>query len=440
MATLILPGGASSAALGAALRGNTAVYIGDSRNAQRFLDTGKQNKNSQNWSVWMDAYLRTMGKPMTTIGHFAVSGTRSDQHIATQLQAAIALNPAFIFWQGFVNDIAQQYPTAGTCVATCFANYKTLVKTANAAGITFVHIWERGAGNFNATMIGNLNDVNRLAADWLAWGESGYMPSVIVIDPTPVQTTVSSNGTIVIPMSQDAVHDNIPGAKVGGFLAANKMSPHLRERPGHRLRNLSQAKVGLGSRSLIPANAVGFAGTTVAATGTGNTGSVPPGLSPVSCSGGVTAAYSVQATSPDADGNTWGNEVKIVVTATAAGTAGCLIALDRTSLAIGSIVRGGMEYDCASGATGLSNAYADLEWFPSGSGATPPMYDMLPPAATGWGSDTGGETNLVLEPDALILTTFTGTPFTNLAFRVQMNGAGTATFITRKWWSELATA
>jgi hypothetical protein len=439
MAKLEFLSSSSGVALGVALRGNTAVYIGDSRNAQRFLDGGHLNKNSQNWSVWMDAYLRSMGKPMTTLGALGVSGTRSDQHIATQLQAAIALSPAFIFWQGFVNDIAQQYPTAGTCVATCIANYKTLVKAVNAAGITFVHIWERGAGNFNATMIGNLNDVNRLAADWLAWGEPGYMPNVIVIDPTPVQTTVSSNGTLVIPNSQDAVHDNIPGAKLGGFLAANKMSPHLRERPGHRLRNLSQAKVGLGSRSLIPANAVGFAGS-VTATGTGNTGNLPTGVSGISCSGGVTVAYSVQATAPDADGNTWGNEVKMVVTATAAGTGGCLIALDRTNLVQGSIIRGGLEYDCAAGATGLSNAYADLEWFPSGSGATPPMYDMLPPAATGWGSDPGGQTNLVLEPDALVLGAFTGTPFTNIAFRVQMNGAGTATFITRKWWSELATA
>jgi hypothetical protein len=97
-----------------------------------------------------------------------------------------------------------------------------------------------------------------------------------------------------------------------------------------------------------------------------------------------------------------------------------------------------MEYDCLAGATGLSNAYADLEFFPQ-AGGTAPMYDMLPPAATGWGSDTGGETNLVLEPDALVYPAYTGTPFTNLAFRVQMNGAGTATFLVRKFWAEIAT-
>lgn len=436
MAKLILPGG-SNIGLGSA-NGNTAVYIGDSRNAQRYLDPNKWNKNAQNWSIWMDAYLRMMGKPISTIGHFAVSGTRTDQHIATQLDAAIALKPAFMFWQGFVNDIAQVYPTAGTVVSSVVANFKTMVKRCNAAGIVFVMFWERGAGNMSGTQIGQLNDINRQLADWLAWGEPGYMPNVIVIDPTPVSTTVSSNGTIVIPNSQDTVHDNIAGAKIVGLLAANKMSAHLRERPGHRLRNLSQAKVGLGSYSMIPTAAVGLAGTPIAPTGTGNSGTIPPGMNVSGCTGGVTCAYSVQATSPDADGNTWGNEVKMVVTATAPGTCGIYIALDRTGIVQGAIIRGGMEYDCAASATGLSNAYADSEWFPA-TGGTSPMYDFLPPASTGWGSDTGGQTNLVMEPDAFVVPAFTGTPFTNIAFRVQMNAAGTATFITRKWWAELAT-
>lgn len=438
MARLNFPGGAN-VPLGAAA-GNTCVYIGDSRNAQRYLDPNKWNKNVQNWSIWMDAYLRTAGKPMTTLGHFAVSGTRTDEHVNNQLAQAIALRPAFVFWQGFVNDIAQVYPSAATVVATIVANYKTMVRACNAAGITFVHIWERGAGNMSGTQIAQLNDANRRIADWLAWGDPGYMPNVIVIDPTPVTTTTSSNGTIVVPLSQDQVHDNIPGAKKLGLLASNSMQPWLRARPGHRLRNLSQGKTGIGTSSsaAIPANAAGFAGTAVAVSGTGNSGTAPPGLTTGSCTGGVTCAYSVQATSADADGNTWGNEVKMVVTATAAGTASCYIALDRTNIAIGAILRGGMEYDCAAGATGLSNAYADLEFFPS-TGGTSPMYDMLPPAATGWGSDPGGQTNLVLEPDALVYPVYTGTPFSNLAFRVQMNGAGTATFIHRKWWAEVAT-
>jgi hypothetical protein len=432
MAQLYFPGGGGAGVPLAAASGNTCVYIGDSRNAQRYLDPNKQNKNSQNWSVWMDAYLRSMNKPMTTLGHFAVSGTTSTQHIATQLAPAVALKPSFMFWQGFVNDIAQ-----GTTVASIVANYKTLVKTCNAAGITFVHLWERGAGNMSAAQIAQCNDANRQIADWLLWGEPGYFPNVIVLDTTVVTTTTSSSSAIVIPNSQDQVHDNIAGAKLLGSYAATKMAPHLRERPGHRLRYLTQGKVGMGSLSAMPVASVGLPGST-AATGTGNTGTTSTGLVTGSCTGGVTCAFTIQATSPDADGNTWGNEQKMVVTATAAGTASCYISLDRTGLAPGVILRGGMEYDCLAGATGLSNAYADLEFFPQ-AGGTSPMYDMLPPAATGWGSDTGGETNLVLEPDALVFPAYTGTPFTNLAFRVQMNGAGTATFLVRKFWAEIAT-
>lgn len=413
---------------------NSVVYIGDSRNASRLL--AANNKSATGWAIWMEAYLRGMGKPITVLGSLAVSGTRSDQHIATQLDAAIALNPAFIIWQGVVNDIAQQYPTAGTVVSTCVANYKTLVKRVNAAGITFVHLWDRGAGNMNTTQIGQLNDINRLLADYLLYGDADGVPNVIVIDNTAATTVVSNTAGISLKanMTQDQVRDNIAGAKASGYNAAVEFAPYLRKRPGHKLRNAVQAKSGFGSRSMF--TAAGFGGS-VAVTGTGNTGNIPTNMVSASCSGGVTAAYSVQTSAADADGNTWG-EMKIVVTATAAGTCFVYNSLDRAGIVNGAIIRGGFEYDVVAGATGLACVFGDLEWFPGGGG-TSPMYDFLPPAATGWGNDTGGQVGLNVEPDPLVIGAFTGTPFTNLALRVQMNGAGTATIITRKWWAELAT-
>lgn len=413
---------------------NSVVYMGDSRNASRLLATF--NKSATGWAIWMEAYLRAMGKPITVLGTLAVSGTRSDQHIATQLDAAIALKPAFIFWQGIVNDLAQQYPSAATVVATIVANYKTIVKKINAAGITFVHLWDRGAGNMNATQIGQLNDVNRILADYLMYGDVDGIPNVIVIDNTAATTVVSNTAGIQIKpaMTQDQVHDNIAGAKASGYNAAVKFAPYLRERPGHKLRNAVQSKFGFGSRSMF--TAAGFGGS-VAASGTGNSGNVPTNMVLSSCTGGVTAAYSVQTSAADADGNTWG-EIKIVLTATAAGTCAIYNSLDRTGIVNGALIRGGFEYDVVAGATGLACVYGDLEWFPA-SGGFGPLYDFLPPAATGWGNDPGGGGTLLIEPDPLVIGAFTGTPFTNLALRVQMNGAGTATILTRKWWAELAT-
>jgi lysophospholipase L1-like esterase len=413
---------------------NTVVYIGDSRNASRLL--AANNKSATGWAIWMEAYLRAMGKPVTVLGSLAISGTRSDQHIATQLDAAIALNPAFIFWQGVVNDIAQQYPTTGTVVATMLANYKTMVKRVNAAGITFVHLWDRGAGNMTTAQAGQLNDLHRLIADYLMYGDADGIPNVIVIDNTAATTVVSNTAAIQIKplFTQDQVHDNIPGAKASGYNAAVEFAPYLRKRPGHKLRNALQSKVGFGSRSMF--TAAGFTGS-VAVSGTGNSGNIPTNMTVSSCTGGVTAAYSVQTSAADADGNTWG-EVKIVLTATAAGTCAIYNSLDRTGIVPGAIIRGGAEFDVVAGATGLACVYGDLEWFPATGGGSP-LYDFLPPAATGWGNDTGGGATLLMEPDPLIIPAFTGTPFTNLAFRVQMNGAGTATILTRKWWAELAT-
>lgn len=416
---------------------NSIVYIGDSRNASKFLDPIKYNKSSAGWANWMEAYLRGMGKPLTVLGCLAVSGSRSDEHMAVQLDAAIALAPAFIAWQGFVNDIAQQYPTAGTCVATCFSNYKAMVKKVNDAGIAFVHLFERGAGNMSATQIGQLNDLNRMVADFIQWGDGDGRgaPNIIVIDSTPVSMVTSNNGTLAIKaaFTLDQVHDNIPGAKALGYLAANEMAPYLRKLPGHRLRNLSQAKQGLGSRGML--TAAGFPGS-VAAAGTGNSGNIPSSMNSGSCTGGVTAVYSVQATAADADGNTWGNEVKIVLTATAAGSFSFYNSLDRTGIVQGAIIRSGLEVDVVAGASGFQGAYANIEWFPT-TGGTAPLYDLIPPAA--FGNDTTGVTNFVLEPDAFVIPTFTGTPFTNLALRGTFSGPGSATLITRKWWAEVAT-
>jgi lysophospholipase L1-like esterase len=362
------------------------------------------------------------------VGNFAVSGTRTDQF---NVDAALATGASIIGLDGPVNDFAQNYPSAGTTVATTFANLKAHIKKINAAGAVAFYTWERGAANFTSAQIGYVNDFNALMADFVQYGDGSGPPWMIIEDPSASTLVTSSNGTIALQNSADGTHDNIVGAQKRALALYPKFAPHLRELPGHRLRSLNMAKSGLGSRSII--QQAGFTGS-VAAAGTGNSGNVPTNCS-ASQSGLATGVYSIQATSADADGNTWGNEQKIVCTATGAGSVNFVMTLDKTNIVTGDVIRGGCEIDVAAGATGLSGVSANLEWFPS-TGGTTPTYDMIP---GGVGTDPGGYAGFPLEPPPLPIGVFTGNPFTNLTVRVAFTAAGSATVIIRKPWAVRST-
>lgn len=410
---------------------NTFAWVGSSRIAAQFLDGATaRNKGNAGWMNWCNGNLVAQGKPMITLGNFGTSGFRTDQY-APGVASAIATNASFIVIDGPVNDFAQQFPTAGTTVSTALSNLKTYFKTINDNGQKIIYVWERGATNFTSTMIGNLNDFNRLMSDYIQYGDDFRgPPDVVVLDPTLKSVSTSTNGTISIVNSVDGTHDNVTGAQTLGTYFTAKLSPYLREIPGHSDRFLSQA-AGIGVYNIF--QSPGNTGA-VAAAGTGNTGTVP--TNSVSAQSGLaTAVYSTQASIADSNGNTWGNDVKIIATATGVGQVSLIYTLNRTNIVTGDFIRGGLEIDVAPGATGLSGVGCDLEWFPS-TGGTNPMYDMF---ASAVGTDVGGYSNFVLEPQALPIPAFTGSPFTNLALRVNFSAAGSATILVRKGWAERAT-
>lgn len=411
---------------------NSIFYIGDSRNAAQYLDPAQRNKSNAGWMNWMSAFLKAQGKPLFTLGNAAVSGTRTDQY---NVAAALASSAQIIGLTGFVNDIAQSYPTAGTAGATAVANLKSHIKRINANGQVVFYKRERGANGFTTAQQVQLNDANLAMDEFIAFGDDSVPglpgpPIVISFDASQVELTTSSNGTIALTNTVDGTHDNVAGAIAIGTLAANVLSPYLRQMPGYRLRSLNE-KATQGLRQLIQTS--GFTGS-AAATGTGNTGNLPTNCQSLSCTGGVTAAYTIQATSADANGDTWGNELEVVATASAAGTCKFTIALAFGQITAGDIIRGGIELDI-SGASALQGATCDLEWFPT-TGGTQPTYDMFESTI---GLDPGGYTGLCLEPPPMPIGAFTGTPFTNIGFRMTFNGAGGATAVIRKPWAFRAT-
>jgi hypothetical protein len=416
-------------------RPDTMAACGTSRIISQFLDAPVngigRNLSNASWINWANAYLRQQNKELITLGNFAVSGSRTDQY---NCAAALALNPAWLIVDGPINNFAAQLPSAGTTVAQALSDLKAIFKAANDQGTAVIYVWERGAENYNSTMIGNLNDFSRLFADYISYGDD-YRgpPNVVVIDQTPSTVNTSSNGTIDLKNTQDGTHDNIPAGQLLGQAAATKLAPYLRERTLRRLASLNDSKAGFTGATRGIAQSAGLTGS-VAVSGTGNSGTMATNMFTSNCTGGITAVYSTQATSADANGNTWGNELKVIFTAPAAGVCPFGFTLDKSNIAVGDFIRAGVEID-VSAATGLGSVAADIEWFPS-TGGTVPAYDMIDSTL---GTDAGGYTNLPLEPLPLPITTFTGQPFTNLRILVTFRAAGSMTLLVRKPWAYRAT-
>lgn len=410
---------------------DTIAWAGTSRIISQYLDTVTQNnKGNSSWINWASGWLRAQGKSLVTVGNFATSGFRTDQ-FAPAVASALALKPVMLGIDGYVNDIAQLFPAQGTCATTAVANLKGYIKQANDQGVTVVFVPERGAENFTATQIGILNDANQLMADYLAYGDDFRgPPNVIVLDPYPSTVVTSTSNAVDLANTQDGTHDNIVAGQKFGLYNAGKLAPYLRPLPGHRLSSLNQNS-GFGARNIW--QSAGNTGS-VAAGGTGNTGTVPTNSTSAQ-SGLATAVFSTQASVADADGNTWGNDVKIVATATGAGTVSLIYTLNRTNIVNGSIVRGNIEVDVTAGATGFQGVSADLESFPTSGGPTA-TYDMFD---SGLGTDPGGYAGFVLEPPPLIFGAFVGSPFTNLAIRLKFSAAGSATVLVRKGVAVIAT-
>ncbi|WP_426418213.1 SGNH/GDSL hydrolase family protein [Bradyrhizobium genosp. A] len=418
---------------------NVWTFLGTSRVIAQYNDgTTQFNLSNTGWMNWANSALRAQGKPIINTFNYGVSGNRTDQFL-TNLAAMVASGAGSVLLDGPINDIAQLYPTAGTSAATSLANLKTIIKAANDAGMRVFYVWERGANNYTAQQIGILADFNRLMVDYLNYGDDFRGPPMVVtLDQSPFAVTTSGNGAIALKNSGDGTHDNIVGAQVIGAGLAPIIAPYLNPMPGHRQTSLNQSVSSAANSAYNMMISPGFSGTSGAAGGTGNSGNVPAGWT-ASQNSLATAAFSIVAGSADANGNTWGNDVSVAVTATGAGTVILFQALTITNVVAGDIIRAGIEYDVAAGATGLNGVQVYLQ--PFNTQGTPSTTDGSVNANAIAGNDAGGYSNYIAEPPALKLpANQTGLTAIRLRADIVMRGAGSCTVKFRKPWAERATA
>jgi len=414
---------------------NTFAVAGNSLEESQYLDAGgaRKVKGNAGWMNWTTGILKSQNKPIFWLGNYATSGDRTDQ-FAAGVTSAIATGASNLLLGNPTNDIGQVYPNSGTVVATSVLNIKTYIKQANDAGLRVFFNWLRGSDAFTSAQIGYMNDINRLLADYFMNGDDFRgPPNVVVLDSTAYAVTTDNASAIVLKNSADGTHDNVAAAKLIGTAFAKKIEPYLREYPGHRLTRLTQSAYGLGTRGLLPNPTLTGTGGTI---NTGTTGTLPDNISGER-TGTATAVFSIEPTDPLADdeGNTWGNQIKVVASGGASGGVVSIVTnFNQTSVVLGDLIKTGWELDVSVGATGLGGVELRTEWYPS-TGQTSFPIDM---AATGVGTDTGGYGGFVLEPNPLEITTYTGTPYCNSRVAITLSAAGSATIYLRKPFAERA--
>ena len=404
---------------------NTFAFAGNSLLDAQYVDPQHRVKSSAGWMNWAAGFLRAQDKPMLTLGNFAHSGDRTDQY-AHGVAAAIATGAANLVLSDATNDVGQVYPTGATVVATAVANLKAYIKQADAAGMRVFFLWMRGSESWGVAQIGYMNDINRQLADYFMNGDDdGGPPNVVVLDSTPYSVVTGTPGAIELKNSEDGTHDNITAARIIGAAFAEQIGPYLRRLPGARSR-LTQGDFALGTRGLL--NNPGLTGADGELTA-GTTGALPTGLKG-SRTGTATAVFSVEDTLPDANGNTFGRQIRIDI---AGGASGGEIHLEmpfnQSRVAVGDRLLSGWEVDVAAGATAFGGVEALTEWYPlTGQTAFPIDGFVLMDA----GVNLGGYAGYRAEPDPLPITAFTGVPWCNSRVRIPVGAGGSASITLRK--------
>jgi len=136
---------------------HVVTALGDSRVAAVYADLNQRIYSGYSPLNWANALSDQRMVIGTTFG---VSGDRTDQALA-RLSAAIATGAGTLYIQCGLNDIAQQYPTAGTSGATAAANIMVMAEAARAVGMLVVIEIEVGSSAMNtAALVGQVVELN----------------------------------------------------------------------------------------------------------------------------------------------------------------------------------------------------------------------------------------------------------------------------------------
>jgi hypothetical protein len=294
-----------------AMSENGFYFIGDSRQDNVFFDHSTQvqfsNINPFNWANSL------LGQPFIVLGDGALSGSRTDQMLASQLAGAVNSTAKNVVIQSGVNDISQGYPSTSTSGATACANIKTASNKLISAGKRVFLYEEYGSTNFSTTYLTQLALLRRCEEEYAQSNPGNF----INVDFAPVlYSPTNSNTTSLVfntGYTTDGTHDSALGAYFLGVYLKGILQTLL---PNTPVGTNIVAAYQDGSVSGVPNLAQNplFLNTTAISGVTGFSGTQPTGWN-FSRSGTPTVTVAVQ---PNTEINGLGNETVATITCSAA--------------------------------------------------------------------------------------------------------------------------
>lgn len=377
---------------------NAFAAFGDSRVATIYEDaaTNKRVKSTRSFFNFANAL---MGQRMRLVGHYAVSGNRSDEYLSTdKVDAALATNAGWFIIFGTVNDIAQLYLTPFTDAI------KPVCERIIGEGGKVILCTEPGAGNYNSTQSAAVQLYNAQIRRY-----ARERAGVVLFDLAAVTVLPTATPPVSFPAgySIDGIHYITPATLAQGQAFAALMSP-LVPANDHLIASAMENTTN-GALQFLP-NPL-FLTTSGGTASSGGSGTIPASWV-VGAETGITAASSVVATD-------YGNEVVLTITASKAGVARLSCNMDALE-AVGDELYGMARVRVDAGHSNLATVMPRLE---SSRTTTNSAFDLFGDLTTG--VLPAGAHDFTVETAGLTILSGTRN-YLNFQLRAQFVDAGSA--------------
>lgn len=397
---------------------HVVTALGDSRAAAIYIDSGQRGYAAISPVNWANALL---GQRLVIGACFGKSGDRTDQMLP-RLASAIGTGAGLLYIHAGLNDIAQNYPSAATSGATAFANIRTMIDAARAAGMIVVVEAEVGSNALSAAQVGQVNDLNAMLFDHAerAPGVHVHDARLVAMQPAYSDSAVQFRAA----HAYDGTHLNGRGAAYWGESLAALLGAIVPMRPGAAL-NMRAALPGNGRRQLV-ANPL-FVTANGGTAASGASGTIPAGF--VGSAGtGASASYATQA---DPDG--LGNNVTIDASFTAANAQVRLYQdVATANLLPGDLVEGVAVVDILGTPSGLASLYLQFTQNTGAGGQSLDNFCLYAPAAANYvGVDKAMRLTLRTRPHLIRANAGSG-GYAQLSVRALSAGSGSCQFVVRQ--------
>ncbi len=379
----------------------TVSIIGDSRSAQ---------VNSQAGAItslagfhWLNTANALMGHPLKLRANYGISGNRSDQFLATNLNAALNdSSDILIFGSAAVNDISQASSGNFTNVngvavsmanvaSVAAANIITAITLSIARGKRVIVVAETGSQSFTTpSTVGAVCEYNERVRDFVENARSVAFWDITQSLWSP--TASSSAITFRANYSGDGTHPNLVyGAYYLGKAFATWLSPLILPT---EFRPAAQWESNANSAYQLITNPLFSTLTGGAKAGAGTvTGNVPASwtLTP------TLASTSVMVTN-GSEPNGFGNTITLAVTGSAADVINLDFSPSNANYNLGDILQASIDISVAAGS---SNAHVYLNGIYNTSAGAPNVFDLYNDGTNGPGPNVAYTYSLQTLPIAL---------------------------------------